>query len=156
MGNSGEDDRRSSSCRIRASGNSHQRESSNCLITDSSNLYRTTFAGFPATTEYGATSLLTTAPAPITAPVPILTPLRIVVFAQIQTSCPTSMSPLDEQCPCELRSIPNSFDPKGYVVTRSVGWLPPSENVAPRAIEQNAPITRRPSGGPYSKTVGVP
>lgn len=45
-------------------------------------------AEIPATIEYGATSFVTTAPAPITAPSPIVKPLQIIAPAPIQTSFP--------------------------------------------------------------------
>ena len=52
-------------------------------------------AGFPTTTEYGGTSFVTTALAPITEPSPILTPGRIVALSPIQTFSPITTFPLD-------------------------------------------------------------
>lgn len=52
-------------------------------------------AGFPTTTEYGGTSFVTTALAPITDPSPILTPGRIVALSPIHTFSPITTFPLD-------------------------------------------------------------
>ena len=46
------------------------------------------FAGTPATTENGATFLVTMLPAPITAPLPTVTFPNIVTCSPIQTSLP--------------------------------------------------------------------
>lgn len=48
----------------------------------------TTFAGTPATTVFGGTSFVTTAPAATTAPSPTVTPGRIVECDPIQTLLP--------------------------------------------------------------------
>ena len=47
------------------------------------------FAGFPPTIAYGATSFVTIDPAAITAPSPIVTPTIIWTLLPIQTSFPT-------------------------------------------------------------------
>ena len=52
-------------------------------------------AGFPTTTEYGGTSFVTTALAPITDPSPMLTPGRIVALSPIHTFSPIKTFPLD-------------------------------------------------------------
>ena len=58
---------------------------------------RITRAGFPTTTEFGGTLLVTTEPAPITAPFPIVTPFRI------RTPYPIQTPELD--CHCSDRDI---------------------------------------------------
>ena len=57
-------------------------------MISSENRYFICLAGLPATMEYGATSLVTTAPAATTAPSPIFTPRMMVAFIPIQTSFP--------------------------------------------------------------------
>src|SRR5213076_772031 len=50
--------------------------------------FLTTIAGFPATTEFGSTLLVTTEPAATTEFSPIVTPFKITAFMPIQTLSP--------------------------------------------------------------------
>ena len=55
----------------------------------SSSISLITRAGVPATTVYGGTSSVTTAPAATTAPLPTVTPSKTTTFAPITTSSST-------------------------------------------------------------------
>jgi len=74
-------------------GQSHHLITSSLSIVFSSNLFRTTRAGLPATMEYGSTSFVTTDRAPITAPCPMVIEGIIIASLPIHTSLPMTTSP---------------------------------------------------------------
>lgn len=86
-------------------------------------------AGFPAATQYGGTSLVTTAPAPITAPLPTRTPPIIIARRLIQTSSSITIGDLCKKVlppTAETKTkIFSCFHPKSLLIRLKSPLNPP-------------------------------
>src|ERR1035438_8915572 len=88
-------------------------------------------AGTPATTAYGGTSLVTTAPAPTSAPSPMVTPHRMVALLPMEARAFTSVSSHFQSASVQIWNVPGDDGSRAHQRALADGHAAQDGGVAP-------------------------